>query len=688
MQKLLVHAARQHAAGDLTAAELSYRGVLDLDADQPMALAGMGALDGQRGHAAQAAQYLARACKLEPGMAIFQHNHGEALRQLGQLPLAEAALRRAVELDQNLVPAWESLIAMVQTAQALASGAHDMRRAEVLAWELARMTNNKGNALLGRGDPVQAIGCYRHALSIRSDYPMAWSNLGNTLRQVGQINEAEAACRRAVALDPNFGAAWNNLGNALIEQGRYEEGSRCYEQALEKQPDFPEALHNRGSGSLFNRLFAPAATDAELAAVHRDWGAAYPAPRNRRWHNTREPDRLLRIAYLSPDFREHAMRHFIEPLLARHSASRVEVVCYAQGPGADAHTRRLIEYGQRWNWVHGLSDAELAARIERDRIDILVDCAGHTHGTRLAALAGKPAPIMMSWLGYLHATGLPAMDYRLTDEWVDPPGPADTPGNDLTADEMPLRITGGMLAYRPHLAAPEANALPCVARGYTTFGSLNNIQKLNRLVVADWARLLGAVPGSRLLLQGKHLADPGVVGRIRGMFEAFGIAPARLDLQPASVDFLRTYHEIDIALDTLPYGGGATTCDALWMGVPVITQSGTRAAGRLSTSILNLVGRPEWVTETSDAYIAAAAALARNTRALAEIRRDLRGQMQASALCDEAGFVARLEEVYRQAWKRWLRQSEETCSAPTAWGAMCMRAWCTGRASRCWSVCW
>ena len=196
--------------------------------------------------------------------------------------------------------------------------------------------------------------------------------------------------------------------------------------------------------------------------------------------------------------------------------------------------------------------------------------------------------------------------------------------------------------------------MPCLARGYTTFGSLNNIQKLNRVVVSDWAQLLVSVPGSRLLLQSKQLADPGVVGRIRGMFEAFGIPPARLDLRPASSDFLRTYHDIDIALDTLPYGGGATTCDALWMGVPVITRSGTRAAGRLSTSILHAIGHPEWVTETPDATITAAIALARETRALARIRRDLRGQMLASSLCDEAGFAQRVEGVYREVRRRWV----------------------------------
>ncbi|MEO8857167.1 MAG: tetratricopeptide repeat protein [Burkholderiaceae bacterium] len=649
LPQLLQRAALHHGAGELTAAEQCFREVLALQPDQADALAGLGALAGQQGDMARAIPYLERACALQPSVALFQHNHGEALRQAGRLALAEAALRRAVALEPSLVPAWSSLVSVVQMAHAQALVAHDAARATMLASELARLLNNKGNALLASGNTDDAIASYRHALNLREDYAMAWSNLGNSLRQQGLVSEAEAACRRAIAIDDTFAPAWNNLGNALVEQGRHDEGQDCYAKALQHQSDFAEALHNRGSGSLFNRLFSSSISDAELLEAHRAWGKAWPAPAERKWANTRNPERTLRIGYLSPDFREHAMRHFIEPLLAHHRAAQVELVCYAQGPRADAHTRRLMDYGHRWTWIHGLDDAALAMRIERDAVDILVDCAGHTHGTRLTALAGKPAPIMMSWLGYLHPTGLPAMDYRLSDAWVDPLGAAES-----DVSESVLRIPGGMLCYRPHAHSPEPNELPCLSRGHVTFGSLNNTLKLNRVIVADWAHLLASVPDSRLLLQSRQLCDAGVVGRIRGMFEAFGIAPARLDLRPASPDFLRSYHEVDVALDTYPYGGGATTCDALWMGVPVITRSGTRAAGRLTTSILQLVGHPEWITESSNATIVGAIELARKPRALAQLRQGLRAQMQASALCDEQGFVQRLEGVYRAAWLRWL----------------------------------
>ena len=646
---LLDRAAERHAACDLAAAGELYRRVLALVPEHAGALAGMGAVAGQSGQAAQAVAYLTRACALEPANAIFHHNHGEALRQSGKFPEAEAAFRRALELDRSFLPALESLIALVQAAHQQAVAHKDATRAHAITMEWANLANNQGNALLARGRPMEALHCYRQALSLRADYAMAWCNLGNVLRDLGQISEADSACRRAVALDPALAPAWNNLGNALIEQGRFDEAAPCYERALALQPDFAQALHNQGSGSLFNRLYLPALDHAQITALHRRWGEAWPAPRHRRWHNSRAPDRILRVGYLSADFREHAMLHFIEPLLARHDASRVEVVCYAQGPGADACTRRLIGYGHRWNWVHGLDDAELALQIERDAIDILVDCAGHTQGTRITALAGKPAPLMMSWLGYLCSTGLPAMDYRLTDAWVDPPGP--TPALDT---EAVLRIPGGMLAYRPHDHLPDPGPPPCLAKGHVSFGSLNNIHKLNPSVIALWAQLLQRVPQATLLLQSKLLADAGTVGRVRGMFEVFGIAPSRLDLRPASRDFLLTYRDIDIALDTLPYGGGATTCDALCMGVPVVTLVGGRPAGRLSSSLLQLAGHPEWIASTPDSYLQTAIGLARQTDGLVQTRSHLRGQLQASALCDETGFVRRLESVYRAAWQRWL----------------------------------
>ena len=342
------------------------------------------------------------------------------------------------------------------------------------------------------------------------------------------------------------------------------------------------------------------------------------------------------------------MLHFLEPILANHDRQSFDVICYAQGPAFDIHTQRLMGYGHDWVWIHELDNAKLSEKIVKDGVDILIDCAGHTNGTRLGALADKPAPVMMSWMGYLGTTGLPAMDYRLTDEWVDPPGYS----NLLNTEEL-LYIPHGMMAYRPHQESPVVSDLPCKKNGVITFGSLNNVQRLNSAVVETWASVMKRIPGSKLLLQSKQLDDLGMIGRIRGLFEAFGISPRRIEMRPHSANFLNSYTDIDIALDTFPYGGGATTCDALWMGVPVITLAGDRSSGRLSSSILNQIMHPEWIANSRESYIDNACDLALDVEGISKIRSGLRYRLMSSSLRDEVGFVKRLEKVYLDAAFRY-----------------------------------
>jgi protein O-GlcNAc transferase len=604
-------------------------------------LAELGERAGLAGRHALAEHYFRQACLAEPASPIFLHNHGEALRQLNQLPQAEQCFRKVIALNPGFAPAYTSLIQLVQVEHTASLQQRDPKRSAALTHEMAVLANNQGNAWLDAGQDAKAIACYRQALAFDSRHASAWSNLGNVLRSSGLIGEAEDACRQAIALDPGLAPAWINLGHALAELGRYDEAPACYNQAQHLEPGFAEARRNR----LFNTLYRPEFSPAQILAQHKAWGAHHPAPAAPASAPTLAHPfgKTLRIGYLSPDFREHSMLHFLEPMLVHHDPAQVSVTCYSECPRSDDHTRRLMSYGHTWVFTHGLDDAALAHRIRQDGIDILVDCAGHTLGTRLDALAGKPAAILMSWLGYLGTTGLPAMDYRLTDDWVDPVGLTESQHT-----ETLLRIPGGMLAYRPHAAAPDVAPPPVARTGRVTFGSLNKVQKLNAVVIELWAAVLHAVPESRLLLKSKIFADSFTRGRISGLFEAFGIRPGRLELRGASTDYLATYHEIDIALDTTPFGGGATTCDALWMGVPVITLSGERSAGRLTTSILNLLGHSEWVADSREAYIQIACSLASNTDHLAGIRSELREQMQTSRLCDEAGFTRRLEALYRQ----------------------------------------
>ncbi len=614
--------------------------MLAMDPKNGAAYAGLGTIAGMQRQHSLAAEHFAKACEFEPGNQLSLHNYGESLRQIGRFSEAETIFRRVIALDPHFVPAYDSLIPLVQRTHDLV-GEGGLKK--VLARELAILASNKGNALLDYGESIKAIESYRRSILFLESYATGWSNLTNALRSIGKIFEAEEAGRKAISLDPEHAPAWNNLGNALAEQGEVDDSIECYDRALVLKPDFPQALHNRGSGILMNLLYSPEISNEALFEHHRRWGEALPGPSINHSLRIAAGERPLRIGYLSGDFRQHSMCHFLEPILAHHNPAEVEVTCYSESPVEDAHTQRLRGYGHSWVLTHDLGNAALAARIKNDGIDILIECSGHTQGTRLKALAVKPAPVMISWLGYLGTTGLPAMDYRMTDIWVDPPGLTEAQHT-----ENLLYIPGGMIAYRPHDSYPGISDLPFFRKGHITFGSLNNIQKLNKEVISLWAHIMREVQGSTILIQSKMLADRRVAGRIQGLFEAFEINKKRIELREASPEFLKSYDEIDISLDPFPYGGGATTFDALWMGVPVVTLSGSRPAGRLSTSILQQTGYPEWCASTPADYLNAATILAWDPARLATIRKELRCRVQSSSLCDEVGYVRRLEKLYRE----------------------------------------
>lgn len=495
---------------------------------------------------------------------------------------------------------------------------------------------------MAKGQEFAAWDYFKRALQFNDQSPGVHANLGNVLRLDGRLGEAEFHCRKSIELNPDLASGWNNLGNVLSDLGHYQEADACFDRALALDPDLTVAHQNKVSGQLFNELHSSRLSDEEVFELHRQWGQGLPKcePQHStlRW----QPGTPVRIAYLSADFRSHAMRHYLEPILTAHNTSEFKVYCYSQSPVVDEHTRRLMALGHEWVSIHSLSDDALVQRILDDQIHVLVDCLGHTHGSRLYALAKKPAPIQLAYLGYLGTTGLKAMDYKLTDEWLDPSGLTDS-----HHVEKLLRLPGGCAVYTPHLNSPPVAPLPALKNGHVTFGSMNKLRKLNPEVVRVWAQVLHACPGSRLLIKTKDLADPFCKGRVTGWFDALGVGPERLVLQRADAKFLDTYGDIDIALDPFPFGGGATTCDALWMGVPVITMPGSRTAGRLTCSILNTMGKGAWIANSKDEYVQKAAALAHDTQALSTIRAHLREHMQQSRLMRADQFMAAYEPLLK-----------------------------------------
>ena len=538
-----------------------------------------------------------------------------------------------------------------------------------------------GVLALQRGDLQQAHELIGRALQVRPAFPEALGNLGVVLEHLDRLAEAERAYREAIRLQPNYLDAHNNLGNALRKQGQFAEAAAAYRAAARLRPEHPAAYlglalaaHERAdpdaavahyrrwsalqpdnpsaaSDLLFALLHHPGLTAEQLFAEHRRWSEAFERPLRATWlphANDRDPDRPLRVGYVSPDFREHATARFMEPVLASHDRGRFTVVCYSDARRPDAATARFRSYAAEWRDTAGVPDEHLAAQIRRDGIDVLVDPTGHMAGNRLGVFARRPAPVQAAYMSYPHSTGLESMGWRVTDAASEPP----ELGGERFNTERLLRLDGCAFCYRP-TEAPDVSDLPALSDGgRVTFGMLNRMAKVNPPAIRLWARVLAAVPGSTLLV----LASGGERNdAVRQVFESEGIKPDRLRLVPTGSrqQYLSLAHQIDVNLDPFPYAGMTTTCDLLWMGVPTVTLAQGGSAGRAGASLLTAAGLPQLIAHTPDEYVRIAAALAGDLPALAALRAGLRRQVERSPFRDERGTAARLEAAYRHMWRAW-----------------------------------
>lgn len=511
---------------------------------------------------------------------------------------------------------------------------------------------NLANIHRERGELAAAEPLLRRAVSLAPQYGKAWQVLASLLRQLEHLTEAVECRRKAVALDPDSPALLVRLASALVDARQVAEGLSLYRQALARSPQ-TIAAH---SSLALSSHYLPG-DKAALFAVQKAAGAALavklPAPPPH--GNGRDPERRLRVGYVSADFHQHSVAFFLAPLLAAHDPAEVELFAYADVAKPDAVTAQLRAMVPHWRDARGLTDAALAEAVRGDGIDILVDLAGHTAGNRLGVFARKPAPLQVSWLGYPDSTGLAAIDARLTDAIADPPD-AGPGGADAFAVERLVRLPQGFLCYGASDQAPPVAPLPAGAAGPVTFGSFNNLPKLCDETLDLWARVLLAVPDSRLLLKARGLDDPAIRQGVVARFALAGVDPARLRFAGRVRDYaghMALYGEIDIGLDSLPYNGTTTTCEALWMGVPTVTLAGDRHCARVGASLLTRVGLEDCVAETAEDYVAAAARLAVDRARLAELRAGMRARLQASPLMDAKGFAASLEEAYRGLWRDW-----------------------------------
>ena len=668
-----------HSLNRIDEAIASYSRALELKPDHPESHYNLGVTLRERGRLDEAIAAYRTAIQLNPHFPEAHSNLGNALRDLGRPDEAVVASRRALELRPNFIEAQNNLgIALTDLGQ-FDEAVATFRRALNLKSDYAEAHNNLGNALNDQGQLDEALVSYHRALQINPNYPEAHNNLGNALRSKRRLSEATAAYRRAIALKPRYPDAHYNLGITLREQGKLDEAAAAYRCALELKPDNVDALNNLGgvlkdlcqldeaiatyrhalvlkpghaelhSNLLYTLAFHPGHYDKTLSEEHQRWNRRFGHPSKqfvRPHSDDRDTGGRLRVGYVSPDFRDHPVGRYVLPLFKNHSRERFEILCYSGVKQPDSITERLRVLSDEWRNTVGISDSALAEMIQEDRVDILVDLAMHTAGNRLPVFARQSAPVQVTWLAYPGSTGLHSIAYRLTDAYMEPPG-----DNSNWFTEEPVRLPDSWCCYDPVSEYPDVNALPASSAQGLTFGSLNNFAKLHDGVLARWARLLEVVKGSRLII---FCPEGRARERVQAYFGGRGIREQRVEFVGylPRWDYLSVYQRIDLGLDPFPFNGMATTCDALWMGVPVLTLPGMMPASRAGLSLLSSIGLGELVALSEESYLQMAAQLAGDLSRIAALCATLRARMLASPLMDAPRFARNVELALQSIWGR------------------------------------
>jgi len=500
------------------------------------------------------------------------------------------------------------------------------------------------------GQSAQGIDFMRRAIVLQPNNRLYHFNFGIINAEMGDTDAAIEAYERSIQIQPTADAC-NNCAGLLLNQGRLDEALELFRRGSELNPDDIDQQSN----FLYTLSYKPHPNVREIFNWHKQFGqrherAIAPMPPRARIDGARA-DQRLRIGYVSADFRQHAVAHFIEPVLAAHDSKRFETFCYYSYPVGDAVTLRFEKLAHHWRVIANRSDEDVANMIRADGIDILVDLAGHTPLNRLRVFARKPAPVQASWIGYSSTTGLTRMDYRITDTISDPIGVTD----DLYTEKL-VRLPDTFSCFQPLANSPHVGALPATQSGHVTFGSFNNFIKMTPEVLQTWARILQRVPTSTLLLKYRSFEADKIRALVLAAFAKHGVQPARIHFL-GSDDYhthLRAYHQVDIALDTFPHNGDTTTCDALWMGVPVVVNTGVNHVGLMGASRLRSVGLEDLVARDNDNYVDIACALANDVPRLEKLRATLRETMKASPLMNVSRFTRNLEAAYENMWANLL----------------------------------
>jgi predicted O-linked N-acetylglucosamine transferase (SPINDLY family) len=676
-----------HRAGNLREAERLYRNVLAAQPNHADAIHLLGVIASQSGQHAVALEMIGKAIAINPASAgDYYSNYGLALAGLGRIDEAIAAYEKSLSLRPDLAAAHsnlaEALCAKGRFAEAVGkfnraieiqpnfaeahlkigrvlahlgetnAAASAFRRTSELQPSWPDPVFHLGNIFFTRCDYVQAIAAYRRAIQLRPDFVEALVNLGKSLNLIEQIDEAIDIFKRALNLRPSNADAHNALGNAYKDIAQLPQALECYQKAVELDKDFLIADSNR----VYAMYFLPEHDAQSILREARVWDQRHAAAFESQitsHENDRSADRRLRIGYVSPYFRNHCQSLFTPGLLAHHNHEQFEIFCYADLQRSDRITARLQPHADQWRLITGLSDQALANAIHADKIDILVDLTMHMGDGRLGAFARKPAPVQVAWLAYTGTTGVAAMDYRLTDPYLDPPGEHED-----HYSEKSVRLPRTFWCYDPmgmdlETDPPAPGPLPAMQNGVITFGCLNNFSKINDGVIKLWSRVMRDVPKSRLVL----LAPPGL-SRVR-VLEALRKEEIKADritfiARQSRWKYLNEFTKIDLCLDTFPCNGHTTSLDSVWMGVPVVSRIGPIAMGRAGFSQSSNLGLTELTAKSDDEFVKTAVELASDLPRLTELRRTLRQRLTDSPIMDGPRFARDVEAAYRVMWNAWM----------------------------------
>lgn len=619
----------------------------------------MGVIYKNRGELDAAIACYDRCLTISPNFEIAKNNMAIALTDMGTKVKIEGDINQGVAYYKKaLFYNWHYADAMYNLG--VAYGEMLNFEMAIVFYELAlhfnprcaEACNNLGVIYKDRDNLDKAVECYQMALTIKPNFSQSLNNLGVVYTVQGKMDAAASMIEKAILANPTYAEAYNNLGVLYRDAGSITLSVQAYERCLQIDPD----SRNAGQNRLLAMNYIDEGSDDKLYDAHREWGKRFMKlyTQYTSWDNSKVADRPLVIGYVSPDFFTHSVSYFVEAPLAHHDYSNCKVVVYSGVVKADAKTLRfkdkVLKKGGLWRDIYGIDEKKVASLIREDKVDILVELTGHTANNKLGTMACRPAPIQVTWIGYPNTTGLPAIDYRITDSL------ADTPNTNQKHVEELVRLPESFLCYTPSPEAGPVCPTPAISNGFVTFGSFNNLAKITPKVLQVWARILCAVPNSRLVVKCKPFCCDSIRQKFLSTLEELGLEPLRVDLLPLihlNHDHMQAYSLMDISLDTFPYAGTTTTCESLYMGVPCVTMAGSVHAHNVGVSLLTKVGLGRLVAKTEDEYVRLALDLASDVGVLQELRMSLRELMIKSPVCDGESFTRGLESAYRTMWRRY-----------------------------------